>query len=65
MKSLLALITVLVLPSLLSAEETPNELFQQGVDFFFAAKPKESVAAFDEVIKLAPQAAPQLGAALD
>ena len=60
MKSLLALITVLVLPSLLRAEDTPNELFRQGVDLFFAAKPKESVAAFDKPIALAPKAKPQL-----
>lgn len=60
MKSLLALITLFVLPSLLSAADTPNELFQQGVDLFFAAKPKESVAAFDKLIALAPESKPQL-----
>ena len=60
MKSLLALITLFVLPSLLTAADTPNELFQQGVDFFFAAKPKESVAAFDKLIALAPESKPQL-----
>lgn len=39
---------------------TPDALFQQGVDFFFDAKPKESVAAFDKLIVLVPSSKPQL-----
>jgi lipoprotein NlpI len=42
------------------AQETPNALFQQGVDAFFDAKPKESVAAFDKLIAIAPDSKPQL-----
>jgi len=56
------LLTALCLP--LAAQEkeapTPNQLFRQGVDFFFEAKPKESVAAFDKLIALKPEAKPQL-----
>ncbi len=40
--------------------ESPNQLFRLGVDSFFAAKAKESVAAFDRLIQLAPEAKPQL-----
>lgn len=43
-----------------SAQDTPSSLFQQGVDLFFAAKPKESVAAFDKLIALEPSSKPQL-----
>lgn len=38
----------------------PNQLFRQGVAAFYEAKPKESVAAFDKLIALAPEAKPQL-----
>lgn len=48
------------LAAILPAQESADALFQQGVDFFFAAKPKESVAAFDKLIALAPNAKPQL-----
>ena len=41
-------------------ELSPNEWFRRGVDTFYAAKPKESVAAFDALIKLQPEAKPQL-----
>jgi lipoprotein NlpI len=46
----------------LAAQEpaNPNQLFREGVDAFYAAKPKESVAAFDKLIALAPEAKPQL-----
>ncbi len=39
---------------------TPDKLYEQGVKSFFEAKPKESVAAFDELIRLEPSAKPQL-----
>lgn len=44
------------------AEEsaTPRELLKNAVDLYFAAKPKESVAAFDRLIKLQPDARPAL-----
>ncbi len=35
-------------------------LFREGVEAFFAAKPKESVAAFDKLIALEPALKPQL-----
>lgn len=59
MKKLLSLLLLGLLSSA-EAQETPNALFQQGVDDFFAAKPKESVAAFDKLIALAPDSKPQL-----
>jgi lipoprotein NlpI len=39
---------------------SPNELFREGVDAFYAAKPKESVAAFDKLIAIVPDSKPQL-----
>jgi len=48
------------LAAILPAQESPDALFQRGVDAFFAAKPKESVAAFDKLIALEPGAKPQL-----
>lgn len=44
----------------LIARDTPDALFQKGVAAFFAAKPKESVAAFDQLIALEPDVKPQL-----
>jgi lipoprotein NlpI len=37
-----------------------NELFREGVDAFYEAKPKESVAAFDKLIAIVPDSKPQL-----
>lgn len=48
------------LAAILPAQDSPDALFQQGVDAFFVAKPKESVAAFDKLITLTPDAKPQL-----
>ena len=42
------------------AEETARSAFERGVQTFFDAKPKESVEAFDALLKLEPQAKPQL-----
>lgn len=39
---------------------TPNQLFREGVQAFYDAKPKESVAAFDKLIALTPESKPQL-----
>lgn len=39
---------------------SPNELFREGVDAFYEAKPKESVAAFDKLIAIVPDSKPQL-----
>lgn len=44
----------------LSAQDSPDSLFQKGVDEFFAAHPKESVAAFDKLIAQVPTVKPQL-----
>lgn len=59
MKQLLSLL-LLGLMSSIWAQDTPNALFKQGVDAFFDAKPKESVAAFDKLIALVPDSKPQL-----
>lgn len=37
-----------------------DQLYRQGVEAFYAAKPKESVAAFDKLISLEPAVKPQL-----
>lgn len=58
------LLTALLLPLAIFAQETPkpdaNALFREGVQAFYDAKPKESVAAFDKLIAIAPEAKPQL-----
>jgi lipoprotein NlpI len=55
------ILTALLLFSITSlAEETPQSAFKRGVEMFFDAKPKESVAAFDELLKLEPQVKPEL-----
>lgn len=59
MKKLLSILLLVHLTAV-CAEDSPKALFQQGVDAFFAAKPKESVAAFDKLIALDPNAKPQL-----
>lgn len=62
MKSALSrlLFPLLVLTAQAEEAATPNQLFRQGVEAFYDAKPKESVAAFDKLIALAPEAKPQL-----
>lgn len=59
MKRLL-LLPIIAITAFAQEAPTPNQLFKQGVDAFFAAQPKESVAAFDKLIAIAPQAKPQL-----
>lgn len=41
-------------------DETANEAFRRGVQSFMEGRAKESVAAFDKVVELAPEAKPQL-----
>ena len=54
-------LAALVGASLIYAQDKDaNTYFREGVAAFYDAKPKESVAAFDKVIELAPQTAPQL-----
>ena len=61
MKSSLLLLALLCCASAHAEEKaTPNQLFRQGVAAFYDAKPKESVAAFDKLIELAPESKPQL-----
>ncbi len=62
MKSVFFAFSVLFLAAAVFAEESPmpNELFREGVKAFYEAKPKESVAAFDKLIKLTPAARPEL-----
>ena len=43
-----------------SAPKDPNHFMQMGVESFMSAKIADSVAAFDKVIELAPEAKPQL-----
>jgi lipoprotein NlpI len=45
-----------------SAQEAPdpNQLFRDGVQAFYDAKPKESVTAFDKLIAISPESKPQL-----
>jgi lipoprotein NlpI len=46
---------------LLQAQDnSADTFFQEGVAAFFEAKPKESVEAFDKLIAIAPDSAPQL-----
>lgn len=52
--------SLLLLTTAAFAEETVQTAFKRGVDMFFDAKPKESVAAFDELLKLEPKAKPEL-----
>lgn len=40
--------------------ETPSELFREGVELFFAAKPVESAERFDALIEADPTAEPEL-----
>lgn len=56
----LALMLPLSVVSQDKEEKTPNQWFREGVDAFYQARPKESVAAFDKVIALMPEAKPQL-----
>lgn len=61
MKSSLLLLALVCCVSAHAEEKaTPNQLFRQGVAAFYDAKPKESVAAFDKLIELAPESKPQL-----
>jgi lipoprotein NlpI len=51
-----------VLSVTLAAQRAPNarEILDRAIDDFLAGRITESVAGFDEVVKLAPDAAPQL-----
>lgn len=51
---------LLLLSTAAFTQETAQTAFKRGVDMFFEAKPKESVAAFDELLKLEPKAKPEL-----
>lgn len=51
---------LLLLSTAAFGEETVQSAFQRGVQMFFDAKPKESVEAFDALLKLEPKAKPEL-----
>lgn len=56
-------VMVLLLGGVLAApaeDKDANAWFREGVQLFFAAKPAESLAAFDRVVALAPANAPDL-----
>ena len=57
---LFTLVLAVIAWPLVAAEEDSAKLFRTGVDAFYAAKPAESVAAFDRLIGLRPELAPQL-----
>ena len=54
------LAALLLLSTAAFAQETAQSAFKRGVRMFFDAKPKESVAAFDELLKLEPKTKPEL-----
>jgi lipoprotein NlpI len=43
-----------------AVEPKPQELFNQAVELFFAAKPVESARLFDQLVNLAPAVEPEL-----
>lgn len=55
-------LSIVVLSVTLAAQRAPNarEILDRAIDDFLAGRITESVAGFDEVVKLAPDAAPQL-----
>lgn len=58
---LLLLGLTLVIGSVAAQEKADaDQLYREGVESFYAAKPKESVAAFDKLIALEPAVKPQL-----
>jgi len=54
------LAALLLLTTASLAQETAQTAFKRGVEMFFDAKPKESVEAFDALLKLEPRAKPEL-----
>lgn len=59
-RSGLVLAAAIFASCVVAQDKDPDSLFREGVSAFFDDKPSESVAAFDKVIVLAPNAAPQL-----
>lgn len=57
---IVSLVFCVVASAALAQEPSPRELMSSAVDLYFAAKPKESVDAFDRLIKLQPDAKPSL-----
>lgn len=57
---LLASIALSLSTSAQDATKSPNAWMEEGVDAFYEARIDDAVKAFDEVVKLAPQAKPQL-----
>ena len=55
-----AAMAMVVMVASAAQAQSPRELMQQGQKLFFEAKIKESVAAFDKLIELQPEAKPQL-----
>jgi lipoprotein NlpI len=58
--SLLVGVCALVTVTAQRANENPREILDRAIDDFLAGRVNESIAGFDRVIELAPQAAPQL-----
>ena len=57
---LLTLALGIIAAPLAAADQENTRLFRAGVEAFYAAKPAESVAAFDRLIAIQPELAPQL-----
>jgi lipoprotein NlpI len=56
----LVLVGAIVAPAAQRAGDNPRDLLDRAIDDFLAGRLSESVAGFDRVAALAPQAAPQL-----
>lgn len=56
----LTFLMICCLPALAQDKESPKDWFRLGVEAFMDAKPKDSVAAFDKLIAIAPESRPQL-----
>ena len=56
----LHLIVAFAASTLVAQDKDPDPLLREGIVAFYNAKPAESVAAFDKLIALAPNTAPQL-----
>ena len=57
---MLVLASAVVTPAAQRASDNPREILDRAIDDFLAGRLSASVAGFDRVVALAPQAAPQL-----
>ena len=57
---ILSIVSLAAIPPLQRPVENPRDVLDRAIDDFLAGRVKESVAGFDRVVALAPEAAPQL-----